>query len=238
MPRSTPTSLLLEEIKKHHIIPSGYLIDSNCRSRGDCFFGSVAKHLQIINNDTSISVESLRERCKVFLQKQLENIETKECIPQELKWIIDCLNPKDTQYKSALYVLQQHIIQIPFSEKDFLNNTRPLPSLSAPIWGDINLECRIICTLYNVVLYVLEKKTYDDDNKTIWYVQRIDHNGSKTIDLPNPIRKQDFILVNEGRNHFMPLLYSASTGMDSNHHKQLDKKGSNGNYFTYAEDNV
>ncbi|CAG0922873.1 unnamed protein product, partial [Notodromas monacha] len=200
--------------------PSTGFYKGNSLGAGDCFFDAFAqgiikqhsnksKAFEFKENGES-AVRKLRQDCFNFISHHRDTVDEKtkktwqEIIAKDAKGggYISTNEPGSEQSHFVNYLLRVRL-----TAAEIMTN----PLLGPTIWGRPEIEGRILCGEYGVKLHVIEK--HEVDNQLLFAHQLIGSNYSKSIDEktvyalynePNVIH-----IINEGRNHFEPVLPSS-----------------------------
>ncbi|XAV89131.1 MAG: hypothetical protein AAHH96_03660 [Candidatus Symbiodolus clandestinus] len=175
---------------------------------GDCFFDSLAQGMNKLSIPGGpFTVELLRQTCyeyardnpKAVCDSRMGKTRTwSQVISEDAiggKYVVFGNNEQDN-FNSYLVRIQ-------------LTTTQGIEGISNT-WGRPEIEGRMLCNKFDIKLHVVEKQTVEDEVITVH--QLIDRTGSKSIDDSETatLYHNDKVLhiLNEGRDHFVPILRS------------------------------
>lgn len=151
---------------------------------GDCFFDSIAQCLNEGHlRDQTVSVKSLRQLCKRFAERSLE-----DGISPTLKLVTD--TEDDT--------LEDYISEIELTSADVTTGSK------GARWGRPEIEGRIICMHYRVKIHVVER--HKDDTNDMWYHEIVSENGPRSTTRIDYADDSLLHIINRGDLHFDPIL--------------------------------
>ncbi|WFW29514.1 MAG: hypothetical protein LJI21_01830 [Wolbachia endosymbiont of Menacanthus eurysternus] len=144
-------------------------------SNGSCFFDSFRQGLRY-QKGIEVTIEKLRRNCKEFAQNS----------PPE--WFIKAIaNNCDSDGKCYSETLDAYIANIMYDNK----------------WGNPDIEGRILCREYNVMLHVIEK--YNVEGQEIWTNQIVNELESESVNDVKYDEINIIHMINKGNAHFEPL---------------------------------
>ncbi|WP_264336128.1 OTU domain-containing protein [Wolbachia endosymbiont (group B) of Agriphila tristella] len=196
-------------------LPSGFRA-GKAAAGGDCFFDSFRQGLEETKS-IDVTVKALRGVCKDFASKALGNPSH-----ESYNWFRNAIKGKLVEHnnpdKGNFENIDQYVREI----------------CESKVWGDSDIEGRILCGHYGVKLYVAEmQKGADKYNYVL-----VDSKGVHDRGLdPYDYDASDTIrLVNQGTGHFEPVLRKQNDRGSNKSLNDLEKKieGYLGQSFHFA----
>ncbi|WP_264375733.1 OTU domain-containing protein [Wolbachia endosymbiont (group B) of Sphaerophoria taeniata] len=166
-------------------LPSGFRA-GKAAAGGDCFFDSFRQGLEETKS-IDVTVKALRGMCKDFASKALGNPSD-----ESYNWFRNAIKGKLVEHndpdRGNFEDIDQYVREI----------------CESKVWGDSDIEGRILCGHYSVKLYVAEmQKGADKYNYVLVDSEGVHDRGLDPYgyDASDTIR-----LVNQGTGHFEPVL--------------------------------
>ncbi|WP_265041649.1 OTU domain-containing protein [Wolbachia endosymbiont (group B) of Melanostoma mellinum] len=166
-------------------LPSGFRA-GKAAAGGDCFFDSFRQGLEETKS-IDVTVKALRGMCKDFASKALGNPSD-----ESYNWFRNAIKGKLVEHndpdRGSFEDIDQYVREI----------------CESKVWGDSDIEGRILCGHYSVKLYVAEmQKGADKYNYVLVDSEGVHDRGLDPYgyDASDTIR-----LVNQGTGHFEPVL--------------------------------
>lgn len=163
--------------------------------QGDCFFDAVAQRLNQRLKSHKYEARSLRKLCADYIQN-------KHCPPVFIR--------KAAEYRMTPYILCEYLA---FTATDLkkVKRTAVNLDLETAIWGDPDIEGRIICYELNIRIHLIEIQAAIDTENPLPIIleQLISKSGVKSLEHPldkAAYDQADLIHLVVSGNHFVPLL--------------------------------
>ncbi|BET30918.1 hypothetical protein wCauBTS_15250 [Wolbachia pipientis] len=196
-------------------LPSGFRA-GKAAAGGDCFFDSFRQGLEETKS-IDVTVKALRGVCKDFASKALGN-------------------PSDESYNWFRNAIKGKLVEHNNPDKgNFENIDQYVREIcESKVWGDSDIEGRILCGHYGVKLYVAEmQKGADKYNYVLVDSEGVHDRGLDPYDYD---ASDTIRLVNQGTGHFEPVLRKQNDRGSNKSLNDLEKKieGYLGESFHFA----
>ncbi|UPA54509.1 ankyrin repeat domain-containing protein [Wolbachia pipientis] len=181
---------------------------------GDCFFDSIAQGLKLLKPEMDFTVKELRKVCK---RLAIDNQQLRDKVIRDAKnnhdstVVLPDPSISDDELWNAYLASIEHtnddISKMQVDNPSLYQSLTSLKygnTLQVPIWGRPDIEGQMICKEYNIKLHLIEKFPVDE----LWLHQVVDKTGSRSAENPDYNDINTIHMVNEGKGHFKPILYT------------------------------
>lgn len=154
-------------------------------SKGDCFFDAIAQGLNQRSGEVKYSTKSLRAFCDTYAKDKNNT------------WV-EKANIKDRQDH------EQYLVSIQFTAQEMEDLENQGVRLGTSLWGRQNIEGRMFCEAFGIVLHVIEIQRDGSINRFLFDSRGQTERYNPIIDYDDP----NILHIVNHHNHYVPLLKS------------------------------